>query len=146
MTTRSTITDLISGLRDFRGLVGKMTEDEICELAMDYLLANNSLIEKCLTHVYTQLSEEERRKLSEEHLELHSSAIGGKFYDVASLRQLTEMWADPRKKFMVSLTDDHLDVLIRALEYAKYCDVDLSGVFLNRYPVRTRLTEHQHEN
>ncbi|MBI1923660.1 hypothetical protein HYR99_05365 [Candidatus Poribacteria bacterium] len=116
--------------------------EKVPDIAMDYLAANHDLIRFYLKQVYTKIDDAQRGKLSSEHSNLHYSVVGNFFYEIAELAiKVAECWANPTiqavplARSLTFVTEDDFDMLVRALEYAKYCPLDAHNYTLKMSPI-----------
>jgi hypothetical protein len=124
MTQHYQLTSLIDDLKKIRKLL-PLTDlyaesPEAPEIAVLYLNANCGLIEFCLEKVYKDRTREQRLEMCKNHPGLHESVASDKSYEMAlyPLACAKDSWMqEPR----IEQTD--ITMLIRALEYAKYCIV-----------------------
>jgi hypothetical protein len=93
--------------------------------AFRYLTANREPLLAMIDLVYSGLDRARRAELLEIHRELDYSAVANEWRQlaVAAVEKGME-WsrAQDANRFMISLKDDELHTLIRALNYAKYVD------------------------
>ena len=125
MMQQHQITNLIDDLKKIRSLLptsGSMYSEvpESPEIVVLYLNANFGLIEFCLEKVYKDMTQEQRIEMCKSHSDLHESVAPDESYEHASYA----LWSAKKSwEFLLEPRLEHEDIsmLIRALEYAKYC-------------------------
>src|ERR1700735_2327983 len=139
MAQMSTLERAISDLRKIPAFCNRENLDDVPDLGLRYLKANISSLEFYLTQVYRKTTEEERRALCEAHRELDYSVISEEFQEIASspIRQAKEQSISgiPTGELLDSVSYDDLKMLIRVLEYARYCPLDPDTYHLDLSPI-----------
>ncbi len=108
---------LISDLTTVRHYCHRTGIDKIPDVAKDYLVVNYNLIQSFFASVTSNTTDIEREELYENHRELDSSAISSSFY------QMVGRMVDQAKRHgrRIVILEDDVHMILRALEYAKYC-------------------------
>jgi hypothetical protein len=120
----SSVSDVINDLREFGR--GSWEPDDIPDEVVRYLLLNYFAIEQLVHIVFKTFSAEQRKALATEHRELDQSVIGDNFQPIAlsALEKLTSHFM-----MKAEITQDDMNMLIRALEYAKYTNLVIPNLF-----------------
>lgn len=127
---------IIADLKKIRKVCAHRKLEYIPEIAAEYLEVNCDLIEFYLKHVYLKMNSSQRVKLCHDHKELDSSAIDDGFFEIAKcpIDKIKES-LDGYKKGMMLPTEDNIHMLLRSLQYAKYCDLDTHDQRLKMSPI-----------
>lgn len=126
------IHQLIADIRNLRKIHWKNLSE--AKLVVEYLLANETTIRHCLNTVTTETDETKRRTLQADHKELDQSAIYEGFWDIIPKVILTEAHTFtilPQR----GIKEDDIHMLIRGLEYAKFCSAGKENFELLHSPV-----------
>ena len=93
---------------------------------LNYLVEHNDELQELVDSVFTALDESQRAALQKEHHELDGSVVTDSFHEIADVALFNaKNWADPQNKHVRDLFDfsyDNIEMLLRALRYAKYVD------------------------
>ncbi len=116
--------DIIDDLRKFGR--GEWDPEDIPIEVVRYLLLNYFPIEMYLSMVFTHFSAPKRKELALEHRELDDSVVYDNFQPIAfsALHKLKSYYLLKSR-----ITKDDLNMLIRALEYAKYITIEIPNLF-----------------
>lgn len=137
MSNQPTIELLISDLKKVRETCNRKSQDEIPEVAIQYLFVNRHLIEFYLKQLYSKTDKTQRSKLFEEHRELDHSAIDDGWYSIAemAIRLAEDTVKYPSAASFFKITDDKIMCLLRGLEYAKYYPFEFQDNVLRMSPI-----------
>jgi len=147
MDSRRTLEFLIDDLKRIRQASVAASKELLANAAIDYLIANDRLCRFYLHQLYTKTTKLDREVLKEQHSELDYSAVYDNFSKVAEhvldqAKEFAEHTSQARgveggEALLRSLrsvgapTVDGLQMLLRALEYAKYSALDAHGLTLS---------------
>jgi hypothetical protein len=100
--------------------------DENHTALVAYLAQNHDELKALVDSVYARLDKSQRETLQKEHRELDGSVVTDSFHTIADAALVTaKEWADPQNKtvrYLFTLNDDSVEMLLRALRYAKYIE------------------------
>ncbi|MDH4263607.1 MAG: hypothetical protein OEV78_11240 [Spirochaetia bacterium] len=101
--------------------------------AVEYIAANEQII-KFFIGVFSKMNSEDRGALHKLHQELDENMIlGDGSFAIDAVNQAIEQ---ARGNPLAELEDDDMNMLIRPLAYARYCECDSSKYKLNLSPVK----------
>jgi hypothetical protein len=126
---------LIEDLRKVRSVCLSENRDEAPNAAVLYLAANHDLIDFYLKQVYTKLDMNQRGELARQHQGLDYSVVSDTFYKIpASVISLVKH-PTPRPILPPVITDDDVNMILRVLQYARYCPLDAHSFMLRMSPI-----------
>lgn len=135
-TPKRGIHQLIADIRNLRKIHWKNRSE--AKLVVDYLLANEVTIRHCLNAVTDETDENTRMTLRADHKELDLSAIYKSFWDdIPNIVLIEAHNSVMRSRLGIEseIKDDAIHMLIRGLEYAKYCSAGNENFELLHSPV-----------
>lgn len=137
--TQQVLESLIADLKKIRAICIHKNLDTVPYPAPIYLVANCDLINYYLRQVYSKMRSDQRNQLLSAHSELHYIAVNDSFYKIAksTIEKIKKVKKNsPAIKLgLISVTEDDISMLLRALEYAKYCDLDPHDYQLSMSPI-----------
>jgi len=126
MSSRSILENLIKDLKRIRAFCIRKNLEYVPDIGMRYVVGNHDAIAFYLKQVYSKLDQNQRAELSRQHKELDYSAISDDFYDIAAnpISDAKQYWPHPLVRAFGVAKEDHIHMVIRVLEYAKYGSLD----------------------
>lgn len=138
MSTQDIFERLLADLSKVQHVVRQDRLPSLPYSAVAYISANHDFIAFVIAQVYAKTNRTEREELERDHRELHPSAVGDGFGELAA-GVVTDAWqaieAKRKHGIILELTDDDLDVLLRVLKYANYIVLDQHDFKLECTPI-----------
>lgn len=138
---------IIADLQNIAEICARKNLENIPPPALSYLAANSNLIEWYLEYLYSKTSVDQRQELLDAHPELDYSAVPDEFFEIAkSAIQKATHYSSAIKLELLSITEDDIRMLLRALKYVKYCDLAPHSHQLTMSPIAQHGLESYREN
>jgi hypothetical protein len=120
------LSSLLSDLSKVRKVCIEENLQEIPDICYTYLSANKEALQFFVQQVYSKTDVTQRRNLADQHQELDGSAIHDDFQPIAmaAFVQATHRQESSFARSFISVREDSLHMLLRALQFAKYCPLD----------------------
>jgi hypothetical protein len=128
---------LLSDLQKVRHVCLEENLEEVPEICVDYLNANRDALEFFVEQVFSKMDRDQRSDLQRQHSELDVSVVTDEFLPIASnaLHSAVERKKSAIGKTIFQVDEDDLHMLLRALEYARYCPLDSHHFELRLSPI-----------
>lgn len=130
---------LLDDLKKVRLICRESGLECLPDVAVRYLAANHDAIFFFVDHVYSGMDYGGRRALLQQHADLNYSAVGDSFRPLAlQVVKSAVKWVGTDRddvRALIRVREDDLEMLLRALKYARYFPCDSSNFELNLSPI-----------
>ena len=131
------LSHLLSDLAKVQHVCNEEHLEEVPEVCIDYLEANKDALQFFVQQVFSKTDATQRRALLSQHSELDGSVVSDGFQSIASdaLFNAEKQKRSEVHRHFFSVKEDNLHMLLRALEFAKYCPLEPRHFDLRLSPI-----------